>query len=548
MKRFFFALIFCLLPLAAAWAGNADPDQIRLSWEDDATATLTIAWRTVDAGVTESVCHFGETAAHGQQATGTTYTFANATGLHHKVQITGLEPRTVYHLSCGDGGAHMFGDRTFITAPDVDDVCEPVRFVVLGDSRSQIDNGASILWSTVMDAATDEVPDFVVFTGDAIAEGDHVDDGWDDWFDRSHDIGDYPMLIVWGNHDHRGGSPYPQLFHLPVNDASGTDDFWQLRYGYLHLFGLDTEEQPLAMQSPWLEENLAATDALWKFAFFHESAYSSGTTHGSNDDVIDAFCPSFDAHHLDVAFQSHDHTYERTKPIYNGATAGNYNLGTMYIVSGGAGAMVNPIFNIFTFFWEYGIGTWHYVLAEVQFDTLRIAAYDTLGIKLDEVTVVKPDIGNPTASFFKDVDEVHVGEEVVFDGRASVDPCGELTWAWDFGDDHTGDGAMVSHTYNSEGEVTVTLVVTDLDDNTAQFTDTFTVLPALADDDTGDDDTVDDDDTADDDDDTGDDDDDDTGDDDDDDTGDDDATDDDAGDDDSVLDDDDDDDDDGCGC
>jgi len=541
MKRFFFALIFCLLPLAVAWAGNADPDQIRLSWEDDATATLTIAWRTVDTGVTESVCHFGETAAHGQQATGSTYTFTNATGLHHKVRITGLEPRTVYHVSCGDGGSHMFGDRTFITAPDVDDVCEPIRFVAMGDSRSSLDSGASILWSTIMDAATDEVPDFILFTADAIADGDEVEDGWDDWFDKSHDVGDYPMMMIWGNHEHRSNSAYGPLFHMPVNEASGTDASWELRYGYIHLFGLDTEEQPYDLQATWLDEKMGASDAIWKIAAHHRPAYSSGTSHGSEPDVQDYFVPIYDEYHLDVAFSGHDHIYERTKPIYDGNTTANYNLGTMYVVTGGAGAAVNPILNIFTWWWQYGIGTWHYTLIEIEFDTMHLAAYDSLGIKLDEVTVTKPDIGDPTASFFKDVDEVHVGEEVVFDGRASFDPCGELTWAWDFGDGQNGDGAMVSHTYESEGEVTVTLIVTDLNDNTAQFTDTFTVLPALADDDTGDDDTGDDD-TIDDDDDTG-----------DDDAADDDATDDDATDDDTVLDDDasggdDDDDDDGCGC
>jgi len=51
---------------------------------------------------------------------------------------------------------------------------------------------------------------------------------------------------------------------------------------------------------------------------------------------------------------------------------------------------------------------------------------------------------------------------VVFDGRSSSDTNGfALTYAWDFGDGHTGTGATWAHTYNVAGTYTVTLVVTN---------------------------------------------------------------------------------------
>jgi len=568
MKRFFgFCFLIVLLAAAPAIAGSSDPDQIRLSFEDDATSSLTVAWRTENTGITDTVCRWGETPSYGNETAGTTYTFTGATGLHHKVQITGLNPRTVYHLSCGDGGSHMFSDRTFITAPAEDDVCEPIRFAVLGDSRSAIDNGASLIWSTVMDWVADEVPDFVIFTGDAIAEGDHVDDGWDDFFDKSHDIGDQPFLLTWGNHDDRGGSPYPELFHMPPNDVTGTDDFWEMRYGPIHMFGLDTEHvaDRWAVQRDWLHNTLGTTDAIWKFAAFHQPGYSSGTTHGQTEEVVDYWAPVFDDYHLDVAFQSHDHMYERTKPIYNDDTTSNYNLGTMYIVSGGAGAFCNPILNIWTWWYEVGIGTYHYTMIEINYDTMYLRAIDPfLGITLDEVTVTKPGIGDPTAYFERDVIAPVTDQLITFDAGDSIDPCGELAdYQWDFGDGNTAEGNVVAqHAYAVSGEYTVTLIVVDADDNTDVYDETFTVDEAPLDDDTVDDDTVDDD-TVDDD--TVDDDvtDDDVTDDDvtDDDVTDDDVTDDDSGDDDdddddimpdddSVVgdDDDDDDNDDGCGC
>ncbi|MDP8223023.1 MAG: PKD domain-containing protein [Candidatus Lernaella stagnicola] len=554
-RRVYLIVALCLVVPAVAWAAGAAPDQIRLSWEGEADTSLVLSWRT-DWSIVDSVCNYGETSGYGSQAVGDTYTFTNATGLHHKVTIDGLAPRTVYHVSCGDGGGNMFSDVAFITAPAAVDQCAPIRFVVLGDSRSQTDDGASILWSTVMDGATDEEPDFVLHLGDMIAEGDHVDDGWDDFFDKSHDIGNQPFLTVWGNHDHRGGSPYLDLFHMPHNDVTDTSDWWQLRYGALHVFGLSTENGLTAyqQQATWLDEKLAATDAIWKLAFFHQAAYSSGTTHGENDEPQDYFVPQFDAYHVDVAFQSHDHTYERTKPLYAGNVVGNYEDGTLYMVSGGAGAMFNPIFNIFTRYWEYGIGVWHYALLEIEFDELHLRAIDWLGITLDEVTIRKPGIGDPTAFFTRDSDPVVQLEPVVFDGNDSIDPCGEIVaFEWDFGDGETGDGAAVEHTYDEVGEVTVLLTVTDLDGITADYSETFTVEPAAVDDDTvGDDDDDDDNDDDDNDDTAGDDDttddDDDNDDNDDDDDNDDNDDDDDDDDDDSAARDDDETNDGGCAC
>lgn len=53
--------------------------------------------------------------------------------------------------------------------------------------------------------------------------------------------------------------------------------------------------------------------------------------------------------------------------------------------------------------------------------------------------------------------------EVVFDGRASSDPDGNLplTYDWSFGDGTTGSGAQPTHTYENDGTYDVRLTVTD---------------------------------------------------------------------------------------
>lgn len=53
-------------------------------------------------------------------------------------------------------------------------------------------------------------------------------------------------------------------------------------------------------------------------------------------------------------------------------------------------------------------------------------------------------------------------EEIGFDASPSYDPDGEIVgYYWDFGDGATAEGRMVSHSYDYDGDYTVTLRVVD---------------------------------------------------------------------------------------
>ncbi|HSK96959.1 MAG TPA: PKD domain-containing protein, partial [Euzebyales bacterium] len=78
----------------------------------------------------------------------------------------------------------------------------------------------------------------------------------------------------------------------------------------------------------------------------------------------------------------------------------------------------------------------------------------------------------PTASFSYSCDELQCD----FDGRASIDPDGNITgYAWSFGDGSSGGGATVSHGYLASGAYTVTLTVTDNNGATGVATQAVTV-------------------------------------------------------------------------
>lgn len=84
----------------------------------------------------------------------------------------------------------------------------------------------------------------------------------------------------------------------------------------------------------------------------------------------------------------------------------------------------------------------------------------------------------PTASFTFSPLGGHAPLDITFDASASSDPDGEITnYNWNFGDTFTGAGQTVLHRYETQGEYTVTLTVTDDSGKTDSTTHTVIVDP-----------------------------------------------------------------------
>ncbi|WP_226022981.1 PVC-type heme-binding CxxCH protein [Halomicrobium salinisoli] len=87
---------------------------------------------------------------------------------------------------------------------------------------------------------------------------------------------------------------------------------------------------------------------------------------------------------------------------------------------------------------------------------------DPLADVYQRVATHQEQASGPTAEFAASSTSTAVGETVTFDASASSSPGGSITgYEWAFGDDTTATGESVSHAYDSAGEYTVTLTVTD---------------------------------------------------------------------------------------
>jgi hypothetical protein len=99
---------------------------------------------------------------------------------------------------------------------------------------------------------------------------------------------------------------------------------------------------------------------------------------------------------------------------------------------------------------------------------IRVIAQDSNGSNSswsETLTVMISQIeseGFPPVGSFHIPGNASVNHSMVFDASGSYDPDGAIvSYVWDFGDGITGVGEILVHTYESPGEYTVTLTVTD---------------------------------------------------------------------------------------
>ncbi len=98
---------------------------------------------------------------------------------------------------------------------------------------------------------------------------------------------------------------------LPAGNHEPRASYYDFRMGAAHFFALDSESafvdvDSAEQQAQWLQSVATASDAPWKFVYFHHPPYSSGS-HGDQEFMQWPFAQWG----ISAVLTGHDHTYER---------------------------------------------------------------------------------------------------------------------------------------------------------------------------------------------------------------------------------------------
>lgn len=370
---------------------GADPTikHVHLGLAADPRTSVVITWRTVDDDTRAGKVVYGPGGTLATEAPGFTFLYQSGIGglgnlvRIHEVHLCGLSPDTVYSYRVEADAVHTSPIYTFRTAPDL--AATPDAEVVIasvGDSR----DGYAV-WAQLVAQLELRTPDLVLFSGDAVTVGQFQEE-WEEFFAVAEPLfARVPMVSVHGNHDLNSVNFYSQLA-MP-----GDEQHFSFDYGHAHITAVnDSPEQVGDLTGrikEFLRDDLMTHQARrWKLVNHHRPIYSASTRHGTDTTLLMEWAPIYDQFHVDVALAGHDHAYERTHPMKNQQRQPTPADGTVYVVSGGAGA---DLYDNGTDFWTAHSQKSHSALTlRVRHDLLQLDAFDEAGTAIDTLTITKP--------------------------------------------------------------------------------------------------------------------------------------------------------------
>lgn len=374
-------------------------------------SAVTIVWATRESG-TPAVRFVGPSGSAATAAGTSRKVAASTSGLgydyyHHEVRLTSLSASTAYTYDLRMSGTDaMPGTAAFRTAPPRGQ--GSVAFVSIGDSgtgstaQRQI---ASLMAAETFDVALHAGD---IAYGNGSGTGDATYTTYQNWFFGIYQpwLASRAFFPSEGNHDSRpsnnNGAAYLNLFTLPRNGASASfpehaERYYSYDYGPVHFVALDTEfafqdATRRAEQVAWLDADLAATSQPWTIVYFHRSPYCALGEHVSDLTVRATFGPIFERHGVQLVISSHEHVYERTKPI----RAGLSGSAVTYIVSGGGGG---PLYQSGTAAWTaYSASRHHYLRGSADGCSLTVKAVGLDARVFDSTTFSRCSTPPPTSS------------------------------------------------------------------------------------------------------------------------------------------------------
>jgi hypothetical protein len=285
-------------------APGADTTQFTFSWHSATRADNPVVRIWKDGGQKTEFMGVCSTSVSG--LTGKFY---------NGVTVTGLEPGTDYTYQAGDGEGNWSEEYTAKTGnPD------SFSYLIVGDpqigaSNTAADTGA---WIKAMDIMEQNFPDaaFLAGTGDQIETAGTLAH-YTGFFTPSQ-MTSLPFASCMGNHEGSGANT--RTVYNPPN-ADSLQNYWY-RYGNaLFLVWNCTTGSPGSMRTFLKNAVDANPDAVWKILTFHYDVYGQGSAHSGGLDGTQygvQYVPVIDEFDIDVVFNGHDHSYNRTYPLLGG--------------------------------------------------------------------------------------------------------------------------------------------------------------------------------------------------------------------------------------
>ncbi|HUS29712.1 MAG TPA: metallophosphoesterase [Kofleriaceae bacterium] len=315
--------IVCICVLAVAGVAAADaPRMLKGPYlQDLAPTSITVMWQMEPQQAATLVV----------EGPGGTRTIDVKADRVAEAQIAGLTPSSRYRYRVIAGDQQWQGE--FATAPPIGkDV--PFSFVVFGDSRY-----GEAHHRRVVNRMSQEVPDFMLGTGDMVDEG-YRQEQWQSFFDIENEmLRDNVYFPALGNHDRQGrgrtADSYRAFFSVPEN-GNETERYYAFTYATSRFLVLDSNLYSFALtdQTSWLERELIAArqdPAIHHiFVVMHHPPFSI-SLHGGAVDLRERWTPLFEQYNVTAVFSGHDHVY--TRAMHNGLH---------YFISGGGGAPLYP--------------------------------------------------------------------------------------------------------------------------------------------------------------------------------------------------------------
>ena len=361
---------------------------VHLGLAGDPRTSMVVTWRTVDDLTKTGTVRYGVGGALIQEAVGITWAYRPGFGdgvpvQMHEAHLCGLVANTVYDYQVVSDAGHVSPTYQFRTAPDMTATPDAeIVIATVGDSRDGYE-----VWALLVQQFIARTPDLVLFSGDAVSFG-QIQTEWEEFFAVGEPLfATVPVLSVHGNHDINSINFYSQ-FAMP-----GDEETFSLDYGPAHIVVVNDSPQQLddltAKTPAFLRSDLMAhASARWKIVNHHRPIYSASTSHGSDLFLRAEWGPIFDQAQVDLVLNGHDHDYERTKPMRDNQVRATPAGGTIYIVSGGAGA---ELYEAGTDFWTHVSSSIHSgATLRIRRELMEVNAFDETGAAVDSFTINKP--------------------------------------------------------------------------------------------------------------------------------------------------------------